>query len=137
MDERNNGVHGYLTHIRTLPIPARFSFWSVDVVLVLVLSFLSTPNVSANSFTPFRWVRPRADLLTFEPTLTLIVPCLYLIGEFTRFTTRGVGRLAGRRTPDLFVDTCWTLTAVGHLTLSGSVGDDMVSEDAQNLTGRS
>jgi len=122
-----------------LPIPARFSFWSIDLVAMLVLNFPSTPNVSVDSFTPFLWVKPKVVLLAFEPSLALPEPLLYLIGEIMRFIfdTREVERLAGRRGLESFVGGIWTLAAVKHLVFSGLTGDDMVSGDAMYLTDRS
>jgi len=119
-----------------LPIPARFSFWSIDLVVVLVLNFPSTPNVSVDSFTPFLWVKPKVILLAFEPTLALLEPLLYLMGEIMRFVfdTREAGRLEGRRGLESFA---WILAAVEHLVFSRLVADDMVSGDATYLTDRS
>ena len=69
------------THNRMLLIPARFPFWSIDLVVVLVLNFPSTPKVSIYSFTPFLWVQPKVVLLAFDPDLALLEPLLYLMRE--------------------------------------------------------
>jgi len=133
---RTTELYEYSTHDRILPIPARFSFWSIDLVVVLLLNFPSTPNVLADSFTPFLCVKPQVVLLAFELTLALLEPLLYLMGEIMRFgfDAREVGRLAGRRGLESFA---WTLAAVEYLVFSRLVGDDVVSGDATHLTDRS